>query len=132
MSADLHRHRIGQERHVVGDDFGEGVRGLPAVLFERRIEHAHPHAARLALACEVPVRQHGAVEIGRLPLSEILGVDVLEIAGREVFDDRALSRRDLGAHELQHFVEALRPAAFSIRLHADLLRSRRASPVARQ
>ena len=132
VAVDLHRHRVDQERHVVVDDFDDGMRGLPAVLFERRIEHPHASAARVALAREVPVRQHRAVEIGRLPLREILGVDVLEIAHREIFHGRALGRRDFRAHELQHLVEALRPAGFSIRSHADLLRSLLASPIARQ
>ena len=50
VAVDLHRHRIDQERHVVVDDLDDRVRRLPAVLLDRRVEHAHARPAR-ARAC---------------------------------------------------------------------------------
>ena len=56
-AAELHRHRVDEERHVVGDDLDDGVRRLPAVLLELRVVDADLGRARLALApSEAPVR----------------------------------------------------------------------------
>ena len=56
VAVHFHRHRIDEKRHVVVDDFDDRMRGLPAVLFQRRIEDADTGAAGVPLAREVPVR----------------------------------------------------------------------------
>ncbi len=55
VAIELHRRRIDEERHVVVDDLDDRVPGLPAVLAEGRVEHAHMRAPRLAPAREIPV-----------------------------------------------------------------------------
>ena len=72
-AAELHAHRVHEERHVVGDDVDRRVRRLPAVLLERRVVDAHQRVARVALAPEGPVRQRGAVEVDRLAAAQVLG-----------------------------------------------------------
>ena len=69
--AELHAHRVDEERHVVADDLDRGVRRLPAVLLERRVVHAHTRLAALAVAPERPVRQRGAVEVDRLAAVQV-------------------------------------------------------------
>ncbi len=76
-----HRHRVDQERHVVIDDLQHGVRRLPAIGLQGRVEHAHVGLARLADAGELQrvrcqcgpllsgvvrelVRLHALVEVG--------------------------------------------------------------------
>ncbi len=71
----LHADRVGQERHVVGDDLDGRMRRLPAFDFELRIEHPHLARAGLALAREVQVRQRGAVEVEAALALEILWRD---------------------------------------------------------
>ena len=64
VAVHFHRHRIDQERHVVVDDLDDRVRRLPAVLLDRRVEHAHAGVAGLTFAREVPVRKRRAVQVG--------------------------------------------------------------------
>ena len=111
VPVDFHRHRIDQERHVVVDDLDDRVRRLPAMFFDRRIEHAHPRASRVALAREIPVRQRRAVQVRGLPLGEVLRVELAEVALDEGLQRLALFRRDLGAHHapLEHGPWARRP-----------------------
>src|SRR5690242_1043026 len=120
VAVDLHRHRIDQERHVVVDDLDDRMGRLPAVLFEAGIEDPDPRLARLALAGEVPVRQGRAVEIGRLALGEVLGIDVLEVAEDEMLYGRALRGRHFCAHELEHFVNTACAVDITVRAHRSL------------
>ncbi len=120
LAVDFHRDRIDQERHVVVDDLDDRVRRLPAVVLDRRIEDAHPGVARLALAGEVPVRERRAIEIGRRPLGEILGIDLAEVTDDETLERVAPHRRRPGPHQPEHEVELLRPAVIRRRLHRRL------------
>ena len=70
--AELHRHRVDQERHVVGDDLDHRVRRVPAVAARSRGCRPAPWLRRRALAGQVPVGQRGAVQIERVPSGEIL------------------------------------------------------------
>ena len=110
VPVDLHRHRVDQERHVVVDDFDDRVRGLPAVLLQRRVEHAQPRLARLALARKVPVRQRRAVEIRGPPLREVFRIDLRKIARDDGLESLLLIRRDFGADERDDVVQAADPA----------------------
>ena len=66
-AAELHAHRVHEERHVVGDDVDRGVRRLPAVLLERRVVDAHARLARpRGRARSVQCDERGAVEVDRL------------------------------------------------------------------
>jgi hypothetical protein len=107
VAVDFHGHRIDEERHVVVDDFDDRVRRLPAVFLERRIEHADTGTARFPLAREVPVRQRCAVKVGRLPVGEILRVDIVEVARGEFLDGGSLARGYLRANEPQHLLKPL-------------------------
>ena len=49
VAVQLHRHRVDQERHVVGDDLDCGVRSTPAVALELRVVDAHLRLAGRAL-----------------------------------------------------------------------------------
>ncbi len=110
VTVDFHRHRVDEERHVVVDDFDDRVRRLPAMLLDRRIEHAHAHVAGLALARKVPVRQRRAVQIRRLPLRQVLRVDLAEIALDDRLERLALFRRNLRADQRVDLAHALRAA----------------------
>ena len=70
-AAELHAHRVHEERHVVGDDVDRRVRRLPAVLLERRVVDADARLAGLAVLAERPVRERGAVEVDRLAALQV-------------------------------------------------------------
>ncbi len=103
----FHRHRVDEERHVVVDDLDDRMRRLPAAFLKRRIECPHPRVACLALAREVPVRECSAVEIGQLPLGEILRVDLAVVHAHERLERFVLCWR-LGPHECSQFVDTFR------------------------
>ena len=63
--AELHRHRVDDERHVVGDDLDHRVRRLPAVLLELGVVDVHLDLAGRAHPGPVPVRDRGAVQVER-------------------------------------------------------------------
>jgi hypothetical protein len=82
--AQRHADRVDQERHVVGDDLERGVRRLPAVDLELRIEDADLALARLALAAEVQVRERRAVEVDARLAREILRGDPAVVLADEL------------------------------------------------
>jgi hypothetical protein len=87
----LHRHRIDQERHVVGDDLHRRVRRLPAVLLELRVVDAQLRLAGRARACEVEVGQRSAVEVDRGALGQVLGGHPAVVLPRERLGLRGVS-----------------------------------------
>ena len=117
---DFHRHRVDQERHVVVHDLDDRVRRLPAVLLDRWIEDTDAGVRRIAPAREVPVRQRGAVQIGRRPFGEIFGIDLTVVAQDERRERIALLGGDLRLHQPEHFLEALRAAEFGGYRHGGL------------
>jgi len=121
VSIDFHRHRVDEKRHVVVDDFDDRVRRLPAMLFDCRIEDAHPRVSRRTLACEIPVRQRRAVEIGGTPFQQILRINLTVIALDETLQCRALLRRDARCNELRHFLQAAYTKIFGRVVHSILL-----------
>ena len=120
VTVDLHRHRIDEKGHVVVDDFDDRMRRLPAMLLERRIEDPDPGATRLAFAREIPVRQCGAVEVGRFPLGKILRVDVPVVARGEILHHGTLRGCHLGADELNDLVQSSRAAIVCVCVHGVL------------
>ena len=90
---------------------------LPAVLRDRRVEHAHPRPAGLALAREAPVRQRRAVQVGHLPFGQVFGVDLAEVVRCECGERFGCVDGHLGADQLDNLVQPLGPA---LRFHAWL------------
>jgi hypothetical protein len=72
LAAELHRRRVVEERHVVGDELDDRVRGLPPVLLELWVVDAHLRGARVAMAGERRERERRAVEVQRVQLDEVL------------------------------------------------------------
>jgi hypothetical protein len=104
LAIDLHRHRVDQKRHVVTDDLDHRMGRLPAVLLEARIVDANARAARLP-AHEMPVTQHGPVEIGNGKSGEVVRIDLPEILACEGLGERCLILRQLAANHLEHRFE---------------------------
>ncbi len=76
VPGDLHRDRVDEERHVVVHELDDGVRRLPAVLFEGRVVDAHLQLARQPLLHQAPVRERRAGELVRRAGGEVLGRNV--------------------------------------------------------
>jgi hypothetical protein len=68
----LHRHRVDQERHVVGDDLDDRVDRPPAVLLEARTVDMDLGGARLAPLGGAQVGHDGAVQVVRLAFHQVL------------------------------------------------------------
>ncbi len=112
LAGHLHGDRVDQEGHVLPGDLHHGVRTLPAVLVEPRVERAHL-AAPLAAGNEMPLAEHGAVEIGDREVLEILGRHLGEEAARERAHPLGLLRGQPGADLLDHRVDLRgQPACF--------------------
>ena len=114
LAAELHRRRVDEERHVVGDELDDRVRGLPSVLLEVGVVDAHVGRAGLALAREAPVGERGAVEVERVELGEVLGRHPAVVLADELLGLRRLvlaeSLADAGADGLdQRAVDLLQP-----------------------
>ena len=85
-----HAERVDQERHVVGDDHDDGVRGGEAVARRLRVEHAHQRlAARPRTRPRRSCGERRAGEVLGRALHEIeLGDAVVEVAREPVRRDR--------------------------------------------
>ena len=84
-----HAERIDEERHVVGDDHDDRVRGREAIACRIRIEHAHQRAAALPPAPELELGERCARKVVRRALHEIeLGNAMVEIAREPIGRDR--------------------------------------------
>jgi hypothetical protein len=87
-----HRQRVDQERHVVGDEFDPGVRRIPAVLRQRRVEGADPRLAGLAGRAESQVTCRCRGERAGLPGAQVVFIDAAIVGLHEVADrDRRLA-----------------------------------------
>ncbi len=75
-AAELGGDRIHQEGHVVVDDLDDGMRAVPAVLVDPRVEDPDLGLTRPALLAVVPERERGAVEVLRLLAHQIVRGDV--------------------------------------------------------
>ncbi len=106
-AAQLHRHRVDDERHVVGDDLDQRVRRLPAVLLEVRVVDAHLGLARSPLLGEVPVRDRRPVQVERVAIRQILGRDPLVVLADERLARRHLVRGQPFPHAFADRVDQL-------------------------
>ncbi|CAB4691363.1 unannotated protein [freshwater metagenome] len=85
LAAQLHRERVHQEGHVVGDDLDHAVpAGRPAVLGQRRGEDAHPGGALRARPGEPEVAGQCAVDVHVGAPGEVLGRDVAVVGAEQV------------------------------------------------
>ncbi len=72
-----HRDRVDEERHVIGDHLDDRVPACrPPVHRDARGEHLDRRLALGAVGREPQLRHHGAVEVRRLALEEVLRGDV--------------------------------------------------------
>ena len=93
MPRQLHRDRVDEERHVVGDDLDDGVRRLPAVLLDVGRVDVHLRLAGPPDAAEVPVRERGAVQVELAPVDQVVGRDVRVVRADEPLEVVRLRRR---------------------------------------
>ena len=80
---EFHRHRVDDERHVVGDDLDQRVRRLPPVLLEVRVVDPHLRLAGGPLLGQVLMRYGGAVQVQWITVREILGGNPLVVLANE-------------------------------------------------
>jgi hypothetical protein len=79
-----HRKRIDQERHVLDDEFDPGVRRLPAMDFDCRVEYAHQRLARTAGYAEAQMPGCGRCERGCVGRAQILFIHATVVRLHEV------------------------------------------------
>jgi hypothetical protein len=84
VAVQLHRHRVDQERHVVGDDLHDRVPGAPAVLLEAGAVDPHLGLAGAAALGQAQVGQGGPVQVVGLQLEQVLGGEALVVLAGEL------------------------------------------------
>ena len=119
LPVDLGRGRVDQERHVVVDDLDHRVARGPAVLGQRRAEHAYlrPPGARVAQTPSATGRRRKG---RRAAAVEVFGIHAAVVASHEIFDRRAFRRGDPGAHEREDLLEPLAAAGLHVCVHGCL------------
>ncbi len=121
VAGELGRQRVRQERHVVGHDLHDGVRGGESVLVEGGGEHRDLRLVRRSVTREAQVRERRAEEIGHGASDEVLGRDPLVVPLHEREEEPEL----LGRHPFQRvLVEVLDDSRSSVgrhRMHGPLL-----------
>ena len=73
VAAELRRDRIDEERHVVIDDLDGAVQRVPAICLEGGGEGADLRRIGGALGDEAPGREHGAEQILRIAVQNVVG-----------------------------------------------------------
>jgi hypothetical protein len=76
VAVELHRHRVDEERHVVGDDLDHRAADLPAVGLPGRGVGPHQRAALGPVRGEPEVGEGRAADLGRVAADQVLGVDM--------------------------------------------------------
>jgi len=89
---DLLRHRVDDERHVVGHDVDDGLRRTEPVLLEIRGVHPHRGCTRRSIEREDQVRHRGAVRIVHVPGREFAVGDVPAVLPDERLEEPLLLR----------------------------------------
>ena len=93
-AVELHRHRVDEERHVVGDHLDDrAARRRPAVVGDRGSHHAHRGGALRAGGGQLAVRGHGSEQVPRGPLGHLVGGDVPVVVPYQVAPLRTRRRR---------------------------------------
>jgi hypothetical protein len=70
------------------------------------VERPDANLAGFALAGEVPMGKRGAEQVGRLPLLQVVGIDLRVVGAHERLERAALLGRDLEAHQRDQVVHA--------------------------
>ena len=99
-----HRHADGvdEEGHVVGDDLDDGVRRLPAVRDQVRVEDLDVGRALGADLAQPEVGQRRAQQVARLMGLQVERGQVLEVAAQEAVAPLLELGRELPVDQLQH------------------------------
>ncbi len=112
VTVHFHRHGVHQEGHVVVDDLDHGMRRLPAMVRDARVEDPHLGAAGLATTGERELRKRRSVGVCRFQIDQIVGVHLPVILGHEALDSWLLVGRNLGPQERLHGCQMLGLALF--------------------
>ncbi len=115
----LHLHGVDEERHVVVDDLDDRVRRLPALLVDRGVEHPHLRFAGCPRRGDLPERPDRTVEIERLALDHVLGIEPREVGPAQLLEVRALARIGACGDERKHGLDAFRGGGIMIGGHQD-------------
>ena len=94
VAAELRRHRIDEEGHVVIDDLDDGMGAVPAMLVDARIEDPDLGLAGQTLLAVIPEGEGGAIEVLDLRPHQIVRRHI----GVEFADE---ARRRLGPRAVQ-------------------------------
>ena len=121
---DLRRHRVDDERHVVGDDVDDGVRRAEAVLLEVRGEHPHRGCARRPVEREGQVRHRAGVQVVHVPGREVAAGDVPVVLADERLEQPLLLRGQPLVGVPPDLVDDLGPVAGRDGGHGNPLRPR--------
>ena len=121
VAGELGRQRVGQERHVVGHDLHDGVRGGEPVLVEGGGEHRDLRLARRPVTREAQVRERRAEEIGHGAGDEVLGRDPLVVPLDEREEEPELLRRHPFQRVLADVLDDSRSSVGRHRVHGPLL-----------
>ena len=103
LPGQLHRHRVDEEGHVVGDDLDHRVTdGRPPVVGVARGEHVHVGPTLRTVVGEPELRRQGGVQVDVGPLGEVVGGDVAVVGPDELPDlvGRGAARALAGHREL--------------------------------
>ncbi len=84
LPAQLHDHRVDDERHVVGDDLEHGVGRGPPVTISIGVVDPDLGLAPLAMARGPPMGHDGAAEVGLVAVGEVLGRDPVVVLTHEL------------------------------------------------
>ena len=82
-TAELHRDRVDQERHVVGHEHHHGVSVLPPVDVDARVEYGDLGRAALPVGRELRVLCREPEQVLDRTVREVVLVDVREIGAEE-------------------------------------------------
>jgi hypothetical protein len=92
LPGDLLRHRVDDERHVVGHDVDDGLRRTEPVLLEIRGVHPHRGCTRRSIEREDQVRHRGVVRVVHVPSREVAAGDVPAVLPDERLEEPLLLR----------------------------------------
>ena len=84
LPAQLHRHRVDDERHVVADDLDHRERRVPAVTLNVGVIDAHLGLASRTMLAGLPVGHHRPAEVQRIAVGEIRGGNPVVVLAYEL------------------------------------------------
>ena len=108
LAIDLHRGRVDQEGHVVAHDLHYGVRALPAVRVEARVDYPQLGCVAGEAPAEVEVRGRRARQVGRVAVAELERIRAAVVKARERFREHRLGRVELAAGQPRNLRDEVR------------------------